>query len=70
MHITLKVSKHTGTGKLTLTEKREGERIAEDVRADGLGHNDDPATFYRATARYLHTLHREGHNVTYEDVAY
>jgi hypothetical protein len=70
MNITLKVSKHMGTGKLTLMERRNADPMARDCDGTDLGHNDDAASFYRAVARYLHLLHREGHNVAYEDVAY
>ena len=70
MNITLKVSKHAGTGKLTMMERRDSDRIARDCDGTDLGHNDDAASFYRAVARYLHLLHREGNNVSYEDVLY
>ena len=70
LNITLKVSKHTGIGTLTLTEKRDGDRMAHDCDGDDLRRNTDASSFYRAVARYMHVLHREGHNVTYDDVVY
>lgn len=69
LNITLKVSKHGGIGSFTLTEKREGDRMAHDCD-DDLCRNKDAGAFYRAVARYLHILHREGHNVSYEDVTH
>lgn len=71
MIVELKVKK-SGRGdslRLTLTEKREGERQASDCKDELFG-NADHAEFYRATAHYLHVLHREGHNVSYEDAQY
>lgn len=70
LNITLKVSKHSGIGSLTLTEKRDGDRMARDCDGEDLCRNKDVGAFYRAVARYLHILHREGHNVAYEDVAH
>jgi hypothetical protein len=68
LNITLKVSKHSGIGTFTLTEKRDSDRMARDCDGDDLQRNTDAGSFYREVARYLHILHREGHNVAYEDV--
>lgn len=69
MIIDLKVKASGGgeTVRLTLSERVEGERQAKDCQ-DDLFENENHVEFYRAVARYLHILHREGHNVAYEDV--
>jgi hypothetical protein len=70
LNITLKVSRHSGIGTWTLTEKHDDDRMAHDCDGDHLRFNSDAASFYRAVARYLHVLHSEGHNVVYEDVTH
>lgn len=71
MIIDLRVQKSGGgdAARLTLTERKEGERVASDCEGELRG-NADHAEFYRAVARHLHVLHRQGHKVSYEDVAY
>ena len=68
MEIDLKVSKHP-SGRLTLTKREQTEMLPSDCDGD-LFSNSDAGSFYRAVARMVHILHREGHNVQYEDVPY
>lgn len=66
MSIELSVSYHSGTGKLTLRERRKGETTWNDCEGV-LWNNDDKVAFYRAVALKLGTLSAQGHIVTYTD---
>lgn len=67
MQIDLKVSKHP-SGRLTLTERTQLDIMPHDCDGPLFG-NTDAGAFYKAVALKLHSLHKAGHDVTYEDNA-
>lgn len=70
MNLELQVDRHPG-GRLTLKQREKGEAIWKDItEPKGVWANDDHATFYRVTARYIGELSAQGHMVNYRDPSY
>lgn len=65
MKVELKVSKHP-SGRLTLTERAEGDKLPKDCTGPLLG-NSDAAEFYKAVAKKIANLHTNGFDLTYSD---
>jgi hypothetical protein len=63
----LKVSWH-GSGRYTLQRRDPGERVYKD-QSGALFGNTDAGSFYRAVARLLAALAREGVPFVYQDTA-
>lgn len=63
--VELIVNKHP-SGRYTLTEKTEANKLPQDCAGDLFG-NDNAGSFYRAVAKKLYELSRSGCSVVYTD---
>lgn len=67
MQIELKVDSHP-SGRLTLKSRDHRSESFSDYPAESpLFGNENPAKFYRAVAREIADLSKQGHEVQYED---
>lgn len=68
MQIELKVDSHP-SGRLTLKHRDyRSESFSDYPAGSPLFGNENPAKFYRAVAREIADLTKQGHQVQYEDV--